>query len=197
MQAKLPRCVFELNRFASRDVCRSSLLFIYVEQTGAENHYSAIATDGHRLGKVDFVLEHGHGLPKRFGIDAKACVEILKGAKKDTEFFVEVEELTDLERDCSSVDTKARLSAGNKIVQSEAIGQFPDYRQVIPEHNDSGVHEIGVNPEYIGDVATYLKKCGEATGIKLVLGKDEYSPMRIERECADWSLVYVVMPMSM
>jgi DNA polymerase III sliding clamp (beta) subunit (PCNA family) len=198
MSSRIPRAVLELHRFTTTDEHRENLKFVYVEQSGEVNHFTAVATDGHRLGSVDFVLDHGHELPERFGIDASACKEILKGARKDSEFGISVEDKREVKTDggTSYVECSAEMVSGNKKVSCEAIGTFPDYMQVVPDKEKmGGTPTIGVNPEYIGDVATYLKKCGEKPGLQLNMPSDELSPMLGEFKSTDgWSLKYVVMP---
>ncbi len=86
----------------------------------------AVATDGHRLARVELPAPTGSEGMSGIIIPRKAVAEILK-LLEDSEENVAVE--------LSS--TKIRLSFGGVVLTSKLIdGTFPDYQRVIPSGND-------------------------------------------------------------
>ena len=85
-----------------------------------------VATDGHRLSRVDINLPQGaEGIPGVI-IPRKTILEIRKILEDHTGNV-----------SLSISETKIKLSFNNVVLTSKLLdGTFPDYSRVIPEHND-------------------------------------------------------------
>ena len=85
-----------------------------------------VATDGHRLSRVDINLPQGaEGIPGVI-IPRKTILEIRKILEDYTGNV-----------SLSISETKIKLSFNNVVLTSKLLdGTFPDYSRVIPEHND-------------------------------------------------------------
>ena len=94
---------------------------------------AAVATDGHRLARVEVALPAGaDGMPGVI-IPRKAIYE-LKKLIEEGEGEVQV----------SLSDTKIRFVCGNAVLVSKLIdGNFPDYERVIPAGNDK-IMEVSI-----------------------------------------------------
>ena len=90
------------------------------------NVLRAVATDGHRLAKVELPLPEGADAMEGVIIPRKTVGE-LKKLLNETDDDVEV----------ALSDTKIRLSVGDAVLTSKLIdGTFPDYARVIPSRNE-------------------------------------------------------------
>lgn len=86
----------------------------------------AVATDGHRLARIQLDAPSGSEAMPQIIVPRKAVGEILKQVE-DPEATVTVE----------VSETKIRLTVGSVIITSKLIdGTFPDYNRVIPQGND-------------------------------------------------------------
>ena len=86
----------------------------------------AVATDGHRLARVDTPLPDGAADMPGIIVPRKAINELRK-LVDDTEDPISV----------ALSDTKIRFSFGSTVLTTKLIdGTFPDYARVIPEGND-------------------------------------------------------------
>ncbi len=94
--------------------------------TAKDKVLRAVATDGHRLARVEVALPAGaDGMPGII-IPRKAIYE-LKKLLEESEGEVEI----------SLSDSKIRFVYGNAVLVSKLIdGNFPDYERVIPAAND-------------------------------------------------------------
>ncbi len=101
-------------------------IYLHAAETNDIAMLRAVATDGHRLARVEFPLPDGAaGMPGVI-VPRKAVAEIRK-LIEDTEGLVEI----------ALSDTKIRFQAENVVLTSKLIdGTFPDYERVIPEGND-------------------------------------------------------------
>ncbi len=123
------RGLIDRTRFAiSTEETRYYLNGIYLhtsQQDGVEV-LRAVATDGHRLARVEIPLPEGaSGMPGVI-IPRKTVAEVRKVIDEQGE---------DLELAIS--ETQIRFSIGPALLTSKLIdGTFPDYQRVIPEHND-------------------------------------------------------------
>ena len=86
----------------------------------------AVATDGHRLARIQLDAPEGSQDMPKIIIPRKAVGEIQKLVENpDGIATIEVSE------------TKIRLTVGSVIITSKLIdGTFPDYNRVIPQGND-------------------------------------------------------------
>lgn len=94
--------------------------------TEAGERMHAVATDGHRLSRLEMPLPEGAAGMPAIIIPAKAVAQIAALAKDHKgDIAVEVSE------------SKIRITAGPTTLTSKLIeGTFPDYRRVIPSGND-------------------------------------------------------------
>jgi DNA polymerase III subunit beta len=123
------RQLIDKTRFAiSTEETRYYLNGIYVHSTSAEGVkvLRAVATDGHRLARIQMPLPAGAEnipgviLPRKTVMEVRKLIDEVQGA-------IEV----------SLSDTRVRFSFGEAVLVSKLIdGAFPDYERVIPSGND-------------------------------------------------------------
>jgi DNA polymerase III subunit beta len=123
------RQLIDKTRFAiSTEETRYYLNGIYLHSTSAEGVkvLRAVATDGHRLARIQMPLPAGAEnipgviLPRKTVMEVRKLIDEVQGA-------VEV----------SLSDTRVRFSFGEAVLVSKLIdGAFPDYERVIPSGND-------------------------------------------------------------
>jgi len=123
------RILIDRTRFAiSTEETRYYLNGIYLHATKADEVpvVRAVATDGHRLARMEMVLPEGAaGMPGVI-IPRKTILELRKL----------VEESED-EVQIGLSETKIRVAIGEAALTSKLIdGTFPDYDRVIPSNND-------------------------------------------------------------
>jgi len=100
-------------------------IFLHPIIEGQQNNLRAVATDGHRLARVDVDLPKGADKMPSVILPRKAVLELRK-----------LLETIDGEVVLSLSDTKARFSAGSVVLTTKLIdGTFPDYQRVIPDGN--------------------------------------------------------------
>jgi DNA polymerase-3 subunit beta len=121
--------LIEKTRFAiSTDETRYYLNGIYFHAMESEDgaHLRAVATDGHRLARMDAPLPAGAaGMPPII-LPRKTVQEVAKLLADHTD------EVT-----VSLSANKVRFTAGDVVLTSKLIdGTFPDYQRVIPQSND-------------------------------------------------------------
>src|SRR5258708_25773426 len=86
----------------------------------------AVATDGHRLARMEIPLPEG----------AAGMPGVIVPRKTVTELRKLIDEL-DQDVAVALSDTKIRFTFGNAVLTSKLIdGTFPDYDRVIPANND-------------------------------------------------------------
>jgi DNA polymerase III subunit beta len=123
------RTLIDRTRFAiSTEETRYYLNGIYLHATKNDEVpvIRAVATDGHRLARVEMVLPEGAaGMPGVI-IPRKTVLELRK-----------LVEESEGEVDIALSDTKIRSAVGEATLTSKLIdGTFPDYDRVIPSNND-------------------------------------------------------------
>jgi len=123
------RALVEKPSFAiSTEETRYYLNGIYLHTSGSGDGkvLRAVATDGHRLARIEVALPAGaDGMPGVI-IPRKAIYE-LKKLLEEGDGDVQI----------SLSDTKIRFAYGNAVLVSKLIdGNFPDYERVIPINND-------------------------------------------------------------
>ena len=123
------RTLIDRTRFAiSTEETRYYLNGIYLHATKADEVpvIRAVATDGHRLARMEMVLPEGAAGMPGIIIPRKTVLELRKL----------VEESED-EVQIGLSETKIRLTIGEAALTSKLIdGTFPDYDRVIPSNND-------------------------------------------------------------
>lgn len=101
-------------------------IYFHTAGSGADKTLRAVATDGHRLARIEVALPAGaDGMPGVI-VPRKVIYE-LKKILAESESDVNV----------SLSESKIRFVIGNAIIVSKLIdGNFPDYERVIPSGND-------------------------------------------------------------
>jgi DNA polymerase-3 subunit beta len=101
-------------------------IFVHATKSGDTPVLRAVATDGHRLARVEMMLpEGGAGMPGVI-IPRKTVSELRKLIDE-----------TEQEVGIALSDTKIRFTFGDAVLTSKLIdGTFPDYDRVIPTGND-------------------------------------------------------------
>jgi DNA polymerase-3 subunit beta len=138
LQASELKTLIDRTRFAiSTEETRYYLNGIFLHATKSSDNpvLRAVATDGHRLARVEMMLPEGAaGMPGVI-VPRKTVAELRK-----------LMDETEQEIGVSLSDTKIRFGFGDAVLTSKLIdGTFPDYDRVIPANNDK-VLEIECKP---------------------------------------------------
>ena len=136
-------------------------IYMHPSTDGATPTLRAVATDGHRLSRVDAPLPAGAGEMPGVIIPRKAVQE-LRRLIEDAEEPVEV----------AVSETKIRFAAGPAVLTSKLIdGSFPDYARVIPTGNDKTLRIE--NDDFAKAVDRVSTVSTEKTrSVKLSMGED-------------------------
>jgi DNA polymerase-3 subunit beta len=101
-------------------------IFMHVAQSNGGSVLRGVATDGHRLARVELPLPRGADKMPGVIVPRKTVSELRK-LIEDTEENVGI----------ALSDTKIRFSFDDVVLTSKLIdGTFPDYQRVIPANND-------------------------------------------------------------
>ncbi|HWI29206.1 MAG TPA: DNA polymerase III subunit beta [Stellaceae bacterium] len=101
-------------------------IFLHAAKSNDVPMLRAVATDGHRLARMEVPLPEG----------AEGMPGVIVPRKTVTELRKLIDEI-DQDVQISLSDTKIRFSFGNTLLTSKLIdGTFPDYDRVIPSGND-------------------------------------------------------------
>ena len=123
------RGLIDRTRFAiSTEETRYYLNGIYLHASdGADGRVlRAVATDGHRLARVEEPLPEGAGTMPGVIVPRKTVGELRKLLEEATG-----------EVDCALSDTRIQFTVGNVTLTSKLIdGTFPEYERVIPRDNE-------------------------------------------------------------
>ena len=123
------RSLVDRTRFAiSTEETRYYLNGIYLHATKNNEVpvIRAVATDGHRLARVEMVLPEGAAGMPGIIVPRKTVIELRKLVDESEE-----------EVEIGLSETKIRFAAGAAALTSKLIdGTFPDYDRVIPSNND-------------------------------------------------------------
>ncbi len=119
----------------------------------------AVATDGHRLARVEMPLPDGAGDMPNIIVPRKAIQELRK-LLDDTGEGVEI----------SLSETKIRFQIGDNVLVTKLIdGSFPDYERVIPAGNDK---LLEVDPKLFADAVDRVATLAEKSrAVKLQIAK--------------------------
>ncbi len=107
-------------------------IYLHVAESQGSAVLRSVATDGHRLARMEVPLPSGAADMPSVILPRKAVNELLKLLDKDvTEVKLSVSE------------SKAMFVCGNAVLVSKLLdGQYPDYERVIPQKNDQHL-ELG------------------------------------------------------
>lgn len=162
------RQLIDRTRFAiSTEETRYYLNGIYIHATkskasGAEVPVlRAVATDGHRLARVELPLPEGAADIPGVIVPRKAVGEIRKLIDEAADAI-----------DISLSETKIRFAFDSVVLTSKLIdGSFPDYERVIPSGNDK-VMEVGSRPfaNAVDRVATISTEKSRSIKLSLRVG---------------------------
>ncbi len=157
--------LIEKTQFAiSMEETRYYLNGIFLHTTDVDGHtmLRAVATDGHRLARVEIPAPAGSaGMPGVI-VPRKTVSEILKLVDDvGSEVIIELS------------TSKARFTFGDVVLTSKLIdGTFPDYARVIPSGNDKRlVVECGPFAKAVDRVSTISSERGRAVKLALADGK--------------------------
>lgn len=158
--------LIEKTQFAiSTEETRYYLNGIYLHSAslpGGEASLRAVATDGHRLARVELPAPDGAvGMPGII-VPRKTVAEVLKLVEDpDAEVLVELSQ------------TKIRFTFGPVVLTSKLIdGTFPDYNRVIPTGNEKRLTvERGPFREAVDRVSTISSERGRAVKLAMADGK--------------------------
>lgn len=167
--AKAPelRRLFEKSKFAiSTEETRYYLngVYLHVAEENGQKALRAVATDGHRLARVDIALPEGaEGAPGVI-VPRKTVGELRKLLEDDEE-----------EIKVSVSETKIRFKGAGLILTSKVIdGTFPDYSRVIPTGNTKRLEvDAAAFAQAVDRVATVSSERSRA--VKLALEQDRLS----------------------
>ena len=156
------RRLIDKSRFAiSLEEARYYLngIFIHAVTTNGVALLRAVATDGHRLSRIDTPLPEGAaGIEKGIIVPRKAVAEVRK-----------LIEHSDGEVAVALSDAKIRFGVGETVLTTKLIdGTFPDYGRVIPSGNEKVLEVDGKSfTEAVDRVSTISTEKSRA--IKLTL----------------------------
>ncbi|WOJ90924.1 DNA polymerase III subunit beta [Methylocapsa polymorpha] len=160
----LKRLIDKTQFAISNEETRYYLNGIFLHAIDVEGHMMlrAVATDGHRLARVDIPAPAGAvGMPGII-VPRKAVAEVQK-LIEDLSQEVQVEIST----------TKVRFTFGDVVLTSKLIdGTFPDYARVIPSGNDKRlVVDRGPFAAAVDRVSTISSERGRAVKLAVAEGK--------------------------
>jgi len=136
-------------------------IYIHAKEVDGTKVMRAVATDGHRLARVEMPLPEGASGMKGVIIPRKAVLEVdklLEGAEGSV--------------DVALSETRIRFAFNAIVVTSKLIdGTFPDYERVIPSGNDKKLEVDGKSfASAVDRVSTISSEKSRA--VKLALDKD-------------------------
>jgi DNA polymerase III sliding clamp (beta) subunit (PCNA family) len=185
-KVKVPRAMLELHRFCSSDDDR--IKFHFIQVVIKPTKIVAVATDGHRLTKVEIVNPEPFEEDKQsiefflHRTEAKSALRTLKGFKHidDVEFDGKI------------------MTIGNVSMKIEGSPiQYPDWEQVMPKDTER-TNNYSINMSYVGDIGSYLKACCIDNQIaKHVGGAGDLGPVEYTVSNPDFEATFVIMPCRM
>jgi len=160
----LKRLIDKTQFAISNEETRYYLNGIFLHAIDVEGHMMlrAVATDGHRLARVDVPAPAGAGGMPGIIVPRKAVAEVQK-LIEDPSQEVQVEIST----------TKVRFTFGDVVLTSKLIdGTFPDYARVIPSGNDKRlVVDRAPFAAAVDRVSTISSERGRAVKLAVAEGK--------------------------
>jgi DNA polymerase-3 subunit beta len=137
-------------------------IFLHTLEVDGHTMLRAVATDGHRLARVEIPAPAGAAGMPGIIVPRKTVTEIQK-LVEDIDADVAIELST----------TKIRFTFGDVVLTSKLIdGTFPDYARVIPTGNDKRlIVECGPFKNAVDRVSTISSERGRAVKLALADGK--------------------------
>jgi DNA polymerase-3 subunit beta len=137
-------------------------IFFHTIESGGAPVLRAVATDGHRLARVEIPAPKGAQDMPGIIIPRKAVAEIQKLIEDGGE---------SVELELSSA--KIRLSFGGVVLTSKLIdGTFPDYQRVIPAGNDKAMTvDLDIFAKAVDRVSTISSERGRAVKLAINDGR--------------------------
>src|SRR5574337_537106 len=138
-------------------------IFLHTVDVGGKSMLRAVATDGHRLARVETEAPEGAAAMPGVIAPRKAVAEILKL----------LEDLPGQEVKVEISTAKARFTLGDVVLTTKLIdGTFPDYARVIPINNDKRlVVDKGPFKDAVDRVSTLSSERGRAIKLAIADGK--------------------------
>jgi len=157
--------LIEKTRFAiSTEETRYYLngIYLHAAETPEGWRLRAVATDGHRLARMDVDLPEGGGGMPGVIVPRKTVHEVAK-------LLTDHNETVAVELSAN----KIRFTAGNVVLTSKLIdGTFPNYQQVIPQGNDRILQvENAAFISAVDRVSTLSSEKGRAVKLNIAGGK--------------------------
>ena len=164
LEAETLREIIDGTRFAiSTEETRYYLNGIFLHVAGGDTpKFRAVATDGHRLARIELDLPEGaKGMPDV--IVPRKCVGEIRKLLDEVDGLVEIQ----------LSPSKIRFKLGNAVLTSKLIdGTFPDYSRVIPTANDRLLRidrkSLAQGVDRVAAIATTEK----VRAVKIALGHD-------------------------
>ncbi|MBV8971552.1 MAG: DNA polymerase III subunit beta [Sphingomonadaceae bacterium] len=165
LEAETLREIIDGTRFAiSTEETRYYLNGIFLHVAGGDTpKFRAVATDGHRLARIELDLPEGaKGMPDV--IVPRKCVGEIRKLLDEVDGLVEIQ----------LSPSKIRFKLGNAVLTSKLIdGTFPDYSRVIPTANDRLLRidrkSLAQGVDRVAAIATTEK----VRAVKIALGHDK------------------------
>jgi len=166
LPASVARRLFDKTMFAmSTEETRYYLngVYIHVAEEDGERRLRAVATDGHRLARVDADLPAGAEAAPGVIVPRKTVGE-LRRLLDDSESEIAV----------SVSETKIRFSVDEMVLTSKVIdGSFPDYSRVIPVGNTKKMEvDAAEFAQAVDRVATVARDSKDKVAVKFVVEQD-------------------------
>ncbi len=145
-------------------------LFLHPVENGAASMLRAVATDGHRLARVEMTLPEGAARMPPIIVPRKAVGEIRKLIEDAEQVHV------------SLSASKIQVRVGDATLISRLIdGTFPDYERVIPQANDKrAVVDRGIFADAVDRVSTIATDKTRAVKLSLQSGRMTISAVSSE-----------------
>lgn len=188
----LPREVLELHRFADKDPDRPRFASVRIEADEKPNTWCAIATDGHHMIVVCWlVLE---ALPSPFFLTARICKQALQSVTPSDEW----EGTYHLSKH-KVVICRAGNSYSDKFDSEQSFPPWRDYLGKMPPEGTDATNLISLNPTMLEVLGMYMRKCDlDGRETRWGIPDNSLGTTRIELLGSPMiEIVYVIMPCRM
>jgi len=194
----IPNAVLVLHQFTSKDDYRRNLQHVQIEFGGGSRNATAVASDGHRLIKVDFRLPEEDECPlddTTILVKGNDLKEIARTARKGSAVL---ECRGDREGICR---WHVGSTHGDTVLGKDL--QFPNYRQITSNPDRKGKATLSeLNPKYLAEMlrhATNVPGKGTPLGVRFLAQTDSEEPILFTLEDIESKITctYLLMPMRM